>query len=83
MTNKVSPDLRYRCFLCDKFVIPLAMVREYNEWVCRACVNYEGNIRLSLAINDARKLEPLVKPKLDIMIEPVDNVSLSDLAILS
>ena len=75
MANRVSPDLRYRCFLCDKYVFPWAMVREYNEWVCRACVNYEGNFRLPHAITNARRLKALVKPKLDIRVEPVDNVA--------
>ena len=66
--------VRVRCFLCDALRYPWAMLREYDVWVCRQCINYEGNQRLPYTINNVRVMKNHVRPYQTLRIKSTDQV---------
>ena len=58
------------CFLCESPRFPWAMTIEAGEWVCRACVNYEGTERLPYSINNARILKNHVREQFFLRLVP-------------
>ena len=74
--RNVDAKVRISCFLCDAYRFPWAILQEHNEWVCRQCINYEGN-RLPYSINNTRFLKNAIKDTLGLRLQPVGLSSLS------
>lgn len=69
-SRNVDLTVRLRCFVCDVLRHPWAMVRENNEWVCRQCVNYEGNYRLQYTMTNVRVMKNHIREHLSLRITP-------------
>ena len=67
-SRDIDPLNRIRCFICDAYRYPSAMVRECNAWVCRQCVNYEGSVRLPYTIRNVSLLKNAIHHDLSVRV---------------
>ena len=68
--------IRIRCFLCDAYRHPWAVVKESGQWVCRQCANYEWNYRLQYTVNNVQMMKNHVQPHLSLRIQRLSNSSI-------
>ena len=64
--SDVNLLVRLRCFLCDAYRHPWALIKVNDEWVCRQCANFEGEHRLQYTINNTRMMKNYVRSHLSI-----------------
>ena len=56
-SRNIDPNIRIKCHICDAFRYHPGMVFEYNVWVCRQCVNYEGTDLLFYTILNISRMK--------------------------
>ncbi len=72
-SKNVDLTVRIRCFLCDALRHPWSVLKECNEWVCRQCINYEGNHRLPYTINNVKLMKANVREHLGLRLSNKNN----------
>ena len=75
MAQRIDILTRIRCFLCNRYAFPWEILKENGEWVCRVCINYEGNYRLPYTIENAREMKRRLRDLLVVEYEEVDNIA--------